>query len=81
METVRSVTIGQLTGLLERIDELRSSAAGGGAPDRGRGGTAQSSTGPARPAATTNGSVLVITSAAVRSEPDHAAREAGRTRP
>ena len=54
VDTVRSLTVGQITGLLERVDELRAGGAGSGTSDRGRGGTPKSPKVPAQPAPTPN---------------------------
>ncbi len=50
VDTVRALTIGRITALLERIDELRTSGPGGREPLRGGAGAQQSPRAPAQPA-------------------------------
>ena len=50
VDTVRDLTIGRITGLLQRIDELRNGGAGGSESPRGRAGAQQSPLAPAQPA-------------------------------
>jgi predicted PurR-regulated permease PerM len=50
VDTVRALTIGRITGFLQRIDELRTGGAGGSEPPRGRSGVQQSPSAPAPPA-------------------------------
>ena len=68
VDTVRAATIGRVTGLLERLDELRRGA-GGSEPSRGRAGAQKSPGAPASPAPNTAGAGNGGTAAAAAATP------------